>query len=54
MLGVYARVLLDVYARGARERGIDGGQTGMVPTLQRAGGALNANHIFTPSCWAGC
>ncbi len=25
VLGVYARVLLDVYARGARERGIDGG-----------------------------
>ena len=24
VLGVYARVLLDVYARGARERGIDG------------------------------
>ena len=27
VLGVCAR-LLDVYARGARERGIDGGQTG--------------------------
>ena len=46
MLGVYARVLLDVYARGARERGIDGGQTGMVTALQRAGGALNANLHF--------
>jgi len=46
VLGVYARVLLDVYARGARERGIDGGQTGMVTALQRAGGALNANLHF--------
>jgi hypothetical protein len=46
VLGVYARVLLDVYARGARERGIDGGQTGMVTALQRAGGALNANLYF--------
>jgi hypothetical protein len=26
LLGVYTRVLLDVYARGARERGIEGGQ----------------------------
>jgi hypothetical protein len=43
VLGVYARVLLDVYARGARERGIERGQTGMVTALQRAGGALNAN-----------
>jgi hypothetical protein len=46
VLGVYARVLLDVYARGARERSIDGGQTGMVTALQRAGGALNANLHF--------
>jgi hypothetical protein len=45
VLGVYAR-LLDVYARGARERGIDGGQTGMVTALQRAGGVLNANLHF--------
>ena len=33
---VYTRVLLDRYARGARERGIEGGQTGMVTALQRA------------------
>src|SRR5712691_10572957 len=39
VLGVYARVLLDVSARGARALGIDGGQTGMVTALQRAGGA---------------
>ena len=46
VLGVYTRVLLDVYARGARERGIEGGQTGMVTALQRAGGALNVNLHF--------
>ncbi len=46
VLGVYARVLGDVYRRGARARGIDGGQTGMVTALQRAGGALNANLHF--------
>jgi hypothetical protein len=46
VLGAYARVLLDVYARGARERGIGGGRTGMVTALQRAGGALNANPHF--------
>jgi hypothetical protein len=32
-----------VYARAARERGIAGGQTGMVTALQRAGGALNTD-----------
>jgi putative transposase len=46
VLRVYTRVLLDVYRRGARARGIEGGQTGMVTTLQRAGGALNANLHF--------
>ena len=46
VLGVYTRVLGDVYTRGARERGIAGGQTGMVTALQRAGGALNANLHF--------
>jgi hypothetical protein len=30
VLRVYTRVLLDVYARGAQERGIAGGRTGMV------------------------
>ena len=43
VLRVYTRVLLDVYRRDARARGIDDGQTGMVTALQRAGGALNAN-----------
>ena len=46
VLRVYTRVLLGVYARGARARGIDGGQTGMVTALQRAGGALNTNLHF--------
>src|SRR5439155_3572920 len=45
-LRVYTRVLLDVYRRGARARGVDGGQTGMVTALQRAGGALNMNVHF--------
>src|SRR5712692_5034827 len=36
VLGVYARVLLSVYARGARERGISGGRTGMVTVIQRS------------------
>jgi putative transposase len=46
VLRVYTRVLGDVYRRGARARGIDGGQTGMVTAVQRAGGALNANLHF--------
>ena len=46
MLRVYTRALRDVYRRGARARGIAGGQTGMVTALQRAGGALNANLHF--------
>jgi hypothetical protein len=54
VLRVYTRVLLDVYRRGARARGIDGAQTGMVTAMQRAGGALNLNVISTPSCWTGC
>jgi hypothetical protein len=40
------RVLLDVYARGAQERGIERGQTGMVTALQRAGSGLNVNLHF--------
>jgi hypothetical protein len=40
VLRVYTRVLLDMYARGARERGIAGGQTGMVTALQRAGSGV--------------
>jgi hypothetical protein len=37
VLRVYTRVLHDLYARGALERGIGGGQTGTVTALQRAG-----------------
>ena len=49
VLRVYTRALRDVYRRGARARGIAGGQTDMVTALQRAGGALNANlHFHTP------
>ena len=43
---MYTRALGDIYARGARARGIEGGQTGMVTALQRAGGALNTNVHF--------
>jgi Putative transposase/Transposase zinc-binding domain len=46
VLGVYTRALGNVYARGARAHGVEGGQTGMVTALQRAGGALNTNVHF--------
>jgi len=36
VLRVYTRVLLDVYARGARARGVPGGRTGSVTVMQRA------------------
>jgi hypothetical protein len=37
VLRVYTHALGEVYRRGARARGIAGGQTGMVTALQRAG-----------------
>ncbi len=43
VLGVYARVLLEVYARAARERGIPDGRTGTVTVIQRSGSGLNVN-----------
>jgi hypothetical protein len=46
VLRVYTRVLLDVYARGARARGVPGGRTGSVTEMQRAGSGLNANLHF--------
>jgi len=46
VLREYTRALRDVYRRDARTRGIDGGQTGMVTAVQRAGGALNVNVHF--------
>ncbi len=41
VLGVYARVLLGVYARGAHARGLRDGRTGMVTVIQRSGSGLN-------------
>jgi hypothetical protein len=46
VLRVYTRVLLDVYARGAREYGVPGGRTGSVTVMQRAGSGLNVNLHF--------
>jgi hypothetical protein len=46
VLRVYTRVLLDVYARSARARGMPRGRTGSVTVLQRGGGALNTNVHF--------
>jgi hypothetical protein len=46
VLGVYARVLLDHYARDARERGIGDGRTGTVTAIQRAGRGLKLNVHF--------
>jgi len=46
VLRVYTRVLLDVYARGARECGGPGGRTGSVTVMQRAGSGLNVNLHF--------
>jgi len=46
VLGVYARVLLDVYARGAREHGIRDGRTGTVTVIQRSASGLNLNVHF--------
>ena len=43
VLRVYTRVLLDVYARGARAHGVPGGRTGSVTVMQRAGSGLNVN-----------
>jgi hypothetical protein len=43
---VYTRVLLDVYARGAREYGVPGGHTGSVTVMQRVGSGLNVNLHF--------
>jgi hypothetical protein len=46
VLRVYTRVLLDVYTRGARARGMPGGRTGSVTVVQRAGSGLNVNLYF--------
>jgi len=46
VLGVYARVLLDLYARAARARGIGDARTGSVTVIQRSGSGLNLNLHF--------
>ncbi len=46
VLRVFTRVLLNVYARGARACGVPGGRTGSVTVLQRAGSGLNVNLHF--------
>src|SRR5215472_2558284 len=46
VLRVHSRVLLDLYAGGARARGFERGQTGMVTAVQRAGSGLNVNLHF--------
>ena len=46
MLGVYTLVLLDVYARGARERRIRDGRTGTVTVIQGSASGLNLNVHF--------
>lgn len=48
VLRVYTRVLLDLYRRGARARGIDGGQTGMITALQRRGRVERESSFPTP------
>ena len=50
VLGVYTRVLLDLYAQGARERGFPGGRTGTVTAIQRSASGLNVNIHFS-TCW---
>jgi Transposase zinc-binding domain/Putative transposase len=46
VLGVYARVLIDLYRRRAVEGGIHGGRTGLVTVVQRAGSGVNVNLHF--------
>jgi hypothetical protein len=46
VLGVYARVLLEVSARDAGARGIHDGRTGLVTVIQRSASGLNVNPHF--------
>ena len=41
MLGVFVRALRSAYRRQARRRGLASGETGMVTSVQRFGGAVN-------------
>jgi hypothetical protein len=46
VLGVFVRALRAAYRRGARRQGRAGGETGMVTSVQRFGGALNLHVHF--------
>lgn len=46
VLGVFVRALRTAYRRGARTEGLAGGETGMVTSIQRFGGALNLHVHF--------
>src|SRR5262245_36326573 len=55
VLRVYSRVLLDVYARWARARGVPGGRPGSVTVMQRRRQRVEHEPaLFTRSCWTGC
>ncbi len=46
VLGVFVRALRSAYRRQGRRRGLRGGETGMVTSVQRFGGALNLHVHF--------
>src|SRR5579885_1346889 len=46
VLSVFVRALRSGYRRRARSQGLSGGETGMVTSVQRFGGALNAHIHF--------
>jgi hypothetical protein len=46
VLGVLVRALRSAYRRQARRQGLSGGETGMVTSVQRFGGALNLHVHF--------
>jgi hypothetical protein len=46
VLGVFGRALRSAYRRQAKRQGLPGGETGMVTSVQRFGGALNLHVHF--------
>ncbi len=46
VLGVFVRALRTAYRRAARRQGLAGGETGMVTSVQRFGGAVNLHVHF--------
>jgi hypothetical protein len=46
VLHVFVRALRSAYRRGARRQGLAGGETGMVTSVQRFGGAVNVHLHF--------